>query len=167
MAACEKCGHVNSLIEAPALKVTKLPDWERHVKKETAELLKQKEVRSTIGTLENGKKFLTLYVAVEGRQSIHSTLMEAPLSTEEFCEAAYREKLAPVLDTIAENFRIVGALAQPSWLPLAMVNLNYAFGVFAFVTVEDEPFLKAKLSKLNLESLLNEGAVGTLGVYEV
>lgn len=160
---CEKCGHIS----ASPLQIAKLPDWEKAVKPATAELLKQKTFTSTTGTLESGKKFLTLFLSVEARQSVVSSLMEAPPTPEEVAGAAFREKIAPVLDTLAENFRILGVLAEPSFMPLAIVNLSKPFAAFAFVTVEDEPFLKTKLSKLNLEGLLQEGAVATLGVYEV
>lgn len=162
---CQKCGHVQP--SPSELQVLPIGNWEKHVDIETANAVKQKTFNRVIGVDENGKKYITLHLSVLVERSIRASMMECPPPVEEIVEAAYKEKIAPTLAVLRDNFKILGNLHEPAFTPLAIVNLTQPFAAFTFVTVEQDPFFMAKLSKLNLETLLKEGAVGTLGTYSV
>lgn len=155
MPLCEKCGHFGI-----GLNLTKEFDWKKALSKELVSKLEQNQFKTTNGTIENGVKYTTLYLAKLGRVGLASALTLDNLLTH--VDFVYSDSVVPVLDILNKNFNILGCLAKPSVIELALTDLHVPFDIFCFVTVEDVPNLYSKLKELDLEGLTMEGSCSTL-----
>ena len=104
-------------------------------------------------------KYTTLFV---------STVFKTPLVPSSFffpenAMKVFEERVVPVLEKIDEHFDVIGHLALPTVLNLAVTDLHQPVAVFAFVTVVDTGDIKEKLRAAGLPlGLLSEGSIDTI-----
>lgn len=159
---CPKCGHESDGL-SPINQ--ELPGWESIVGPELAAKMSTKftAVQGDYHPPMDGalsRPFRTLFLSAVERVSILDLVQEKPsVSDSDF----FRDHHLPALQMLDKRFEIVGCLAPPTVISLAMSDLIAPRGVFAFVTVVDEPGLADRLRAVGLERLLCEGAVDTLG----
>jgi hypothetical protein len=156
---CEKCGHINE----SSVSISSLPGWENALETEVVRKLKSNKIGSVASnlTLTDGTElaYRTLFVSTISRQTLMDRVMgvnpDEPLKV-------FKAAVVPVLNVIDKNFNILGALALPSAVDLAITDLNQPVCVFTFVAVEAALNLEQKLKDLGLEDLLQEGMVSTV-----
>lgn len=145
----------DALVQAAALRVEALHDWRKAVKPETAAKIDQQAFK-----VVKGEGFRTLFVSAIARVS--AVYNELDLANE--VRSVFASEIAPVLDTVNENCEVLGHLATPSTIKLAITDLSLPAAAFCFVTVKDTPELEAKLDSLGLGAILRgEGMVATVG----
>lgn len=177
MATCEKCGDITDCpkcgeplkagadhateerlethTKSAALKVEALHDWRNAVKPETAAKIDQQTFKAI-----KGDGFRTLFVSAIAR--VNCLFTEADLADK--VREVFAADIAPVLDAVNENCEVLGHLAVPSTIKLAVTDLSLPAAAFCFVTVKDTPELEAKLNILGLHAIYaGEGMVATVG----
>lgn len=167
---CENCGHVVKFDQPSHLDIRNM-SWEKYLKPLTAHALAAKHfdtcegqvvVSRTEDSLVLGPKYRTLFVSAVRRRSLVDLLKEEQPSLQRDIEELFQKSVAPVLETVRENFKVLGCLSLPSAITLARTDLSQPVAAFCFVTVEDEPNMREKLQALGLPRLLDEGSVGTV-----
>lgn len=150
---CEKCGHLNK----PGLKLYEVDHWNDDLRLQTTMRLLSKDFQK-VESEEHQTLFLSVIVRTKLTDQIHRWDRSDPPEIKE----AWKTQMVPALETIMSNFEIMGNLAKPTKMQLAMTDLTPSWAVFCFVTVKKVDRMSYKLRDLGLASLLNEGAVDTL-----
>lgn len=153
MMTCEKCGHENPFQNTgAALVVEEVPKWEWMVNAKTQEVLKNRTTGREEGTV-------TLYVSRTTGINIADQFAGKKLS--DAAAGTFSAEVAPVLNKITETFEVVGAMATPCWMPLAVISLEVPAAVFCFVTIKAVDNLKQKLADAGLSTNLLNPNMGT------
>ena len=161
---CENCDHINTIHADPAhIDIKDVLDWEANLPVLQAKQLNLKFTEPE-GTLPNGTKYTTLYLSKENRRPMMTQLLGHPTSLVEDIKQTFTTHVVPVIDTVFKNFNVLGALATPCAVKLALINLSCPVAVFTFITVEKTPDFRQKLTDLGLLNLTNEGSVETIAV---
>jgi hypothetical protein len=162
MYTCEKCGHVG--FEVEPLGIQTIEDWQSDLD----ENLKQRmltKFKNTVGVTDDGVEYVTLYLAKCIRNALFDEIVTPNLSRIT-PKATYIDNIVPVLNTINKNFEILGVLAPPSSIKLAVMDLTQPEAVFCFVTVMKTADTQERLNELNLPYLLvGEGRTDTLTLH--
>lgn len=155
---CEKCGH-DGLVPL----IVNLVEWESKASSGLKNNLMQKKFDKVWGT-----GFETLFISATQRNSVIDEFV--PGSGKQPLQV-FEEKILPALETINKEFKIIGHLALPSSMNLAITDLTKPFAVFCFPVVQYEGYknlhhepvdLKLRLKELDLPWLLMEGASDTV-----
>jgi hypothetical protein len=168
---CPKCGHE---IDGLAPVSEELLDWREIVGPELAKKMERKftavdgrlRVTATVRAVQGEPaqdldvRYRTLFLSAVERIRVLDLVSQ---KTQRTSSDLFRERHLPALQMLDKKFEILGCLAPPTLLSLAMSDLIAPRAVFAFVTVVDSPDLADRLREVGLEGLLNEGAVDTLG----
>jgi hypothetical protein len=190
---CEHCGQQNEVeLDQSILDVRDVTNWKEALKPETAAALERHCFRLVQGVraptqngylipegstvlsaspdeefLEPGQAFRTLFLSAVARRSLTELVARAQKpSLAADIQKVFAVDVAPALEIVAANFKVLGNLSLPSAIKLARTDLSQPIAVFCFVTVEDSPDLQEKLDKLGLSYLTAEGSVGTLPTHE-
>jgi hypothetical protein len=148
---CKKCGE--SVESEHIIRIKEIEHWELALgDTELAQKLTNKF------SSERGPGYRTLYLSATFRVSILASHLDRLTLAQE----AFKTKLVPALQIVDANFKVLGSLACPSTVDLAVTDLSQPVCVFAFVTVEDAPNLQEKLEALGLKNVTTEGLIGTL-----
>jgi len=178
---CEKCGHLN---ETPALEILEVPDWRSALDPFLAATL-ETGFKKVVGDLQpparpgespanlytdptalpvkTRTRYMTLFLSTVVRRPLIDFLnaKDNPGSLSEDIQWAYREQIVPALEKVHANFKVLGTLAKPSWLKMAVTNLNQSAVVFCFPTVEFEEQYQSKLDALGLGNIGKEGVMAS------
>lgn len=181
---CENCGHVNKFDPPSHLQVQEVFDWRSKLRPETVAALQRHKFSLVRGTrvpegfevpanmwsvggvdeqfVDEGKSFRTLFVTTASRRSLTDLLKQEAPSLQKDIENLYADRVVPILETVMNNFKVLGNLCAPSAIKLAQTDLNQPIAVFCFVTVEADTDFEAKLGKLGLTRLTSEGTIDNI-----
>jgi hypothetical protein len=162
---CENCDHINTIEHEPAsLDIRSVLDWQNILPPDQVASLSAEKFVDTQGTLADGRKFTTLYLSKLNRRPMMTEALGHPTTLLEDIRQTFTGHVVPVIDQVCKNFNVLGTLALPCVIKLAVVDLTCPVAVFTFITVEKTPDFKKKLKDLGLQTLLNEGSVETIDI---
>ena len=138
---------------ASAMRTSEVSGWENVLGRELAAKVR---VQSTE---VDGEGFLTLFLSTIYRTSTMKMVNAVPTP---FAHEVFAADLAPVIRQINERFVILGSLAAPSSVDLAMMDLTVPRAVFCFLTIKKYDGVLDDIKALGLERLLHEGPVDTI-----
>jgi hypothetical protein len=147
----------SSLTEGAHLQVSQIAGWREAVGPLLAIAMSIPFKKAT-GVDEIAGEYVTLFFSTLQRVSIVKDLQGGDISDAEI----FRTRILPKLQVVDREFKILGTLALPSTIDLAVTDLSKPRAVFTFVTIQKVPYLHSKLRGLGLQDLLLEGQVGTV-----
>lgn len=156
---CSKCGTEVQCVP-DAMKVFQIPDWELNLPDDLVSAIKAKAYKKT-----SGKGFRTLFFSKTGRQPLLVDLITNNRKSSGTPSRVWSAEVAPELAKLAEaGIRVLGCIAPPSSIDLAVTDLSSPFAVFAFVVVEDVPDIKDRLIAAGIPPRVydGEGMVDTI-----
>jgi hypothetical protein len=104
--------------------------------------------------------YRTLFLSKIVRTTLYQTILGEESSTP---SDILNQFVLPTLDkVIAAGVEVIGSLAPPGSIKMAITDLSQPYGVFFFVTVKDTDNLAQILAENGLSSLLEEGVEQTI-----